>query len=512
MELQQGPQSPISVAEPRLRVVGVAKHFGGVAAVDVDEWSVEPGEVHALVGENGAGKSTLLKLVAGDIDPDRGEFFLDGDEFSSVTAAIARKHGIALVHQELACAPLASVAEHMALVAGYPRRFGLVRWKALHRITQARLDAWDLGVSSRAQMRSLTTAQQVAVNMLAATIHQPRTIILDEPTASLSAAEVTQVFDLVRRLKSSGCSIVYVTHRLAEVFALCDRVTVMRNGRRVTTESIEAFTKARLIEAIAGRPILKREAPEEPTEDEAETLLRVDELEATGIGPVSFKLRRGEILAIAGLVGSGRTELLETIYGLRRAVSGNVEVHDTTRPLKSPQAAVRAGVGLVPEERRTAGLLMDLSIRENMTLASRSIYANAVTRLLSQRRQKADVARISERVRLKASSQNAPVRTLSGGNQQKVLLGRWILRAPNILLLDEPTRGVDVGAREEIFDLIRELAREGKAIIIVSSDLEDLEGLAHRAIVLREGKAVGELHGNDVAQDQILDLCFDRAS
>jgi ribose transport system ATP-binding protein len=496
----------------RVGVRGVTKSWGGVCAVDVDHWEIRSGEIHALAGENGAGKSTMLKIIAGIVTPDQGTIHIDNDEFTSLSPATAREHGIALVHQELAYAPLMPVAEAMALVAGYSTRRGLVRWREVYRSAQAKLDEWDLEVSAKAPMRDLTTAQKVAVSALAVTMRKPRVMILDEPTASLSAKEVEQMHALVRRLRDTGCAIAYVTHRLDEIFAICDRVTVMRNGRRIWTQPTADVTKPELIEAIAGRPIVKPSFEDLAGGDGAAPLLEVRDLTVGRFGPLSLTVRPGEIVALAGLVGSGRSELLEGIYGTRHASSGSVVADGHEGPFRNPREAIAAKIGMVPEERRVAGLVMDMSVRENMVLTSAGRYSRRLSRLLRRRKQRADVTEMARRVNLKSASIDVPVRTLSGGNQQKVLLGRWLLSSPNVLILDEPTRGVDVGAREEIFDLVRDAAREGRGIVITSSDFEDLEGLANRAIVLQEGNVVGELHGARITADRILDLCFQQAT
>ncbi|WP_158296581.1 sugar ABC transporter ATP-binding protein [Nocardioides albidus] len=495
-----------------VNVTGLRKAFGGVTAVEVDAWDLLPGEIHALAGENGAGKSTLCKILAGDIAPDEGTIEFDGHSYEAITPSVARSQGVALVHQELALAPLVTVAEVVALTGGYPRRLGLVDWRRLYREVQTLLDDWNLGISAKAQIRSLSTAQQVVVNTLAATVRQPRLIILDEPTASLSAAEVEHMHQLVRRLRDAGTTIVYITHRLDEIFEICDRVTVMRNSRWISTTPTSELTKPQLIEAIAGRPIVKRLSDGVAASGGQTAVLATHDLCVGQLGPLSLEVRAGEVVALAGLVGSGRTEFIEAIYGLRHPTSGSVEIRGDKTAIRTPRQAVRAGLGLVPEERRAAGLAMDMAVRENMLLGSMQRYSHKITRIVSRRRQKDAVAGMSDQVRLKSASLELPVRSLSGGNQQKVIFGRWMLRSPDVLLLDEPTRGVDVGAREDIFNLIRSLASQGKGIVLVSSDLEDLEGLASRAIVLQEGKVVGELHGSDITQDRILELCFAKSA
>jgi ribose transport system ATP-binding protein len=495
-------------AAVRIRAQGLRKAFGGVEALKDAHLEVREGEIHALVGENGAGKSTLLKAMAGAVSPDAGTIVMEGEELPTLTPALSLAHGIAIVPQEIAFVPRMRVAESMALRSNsYLSRGGLVNWKALNTWAQRLLDEWELGIDARARMSTLTPAQHIAVSVVGALHLDARVIILDEPTASFSPPETEHLHAVARRLRAEGRSVVYVTHRLSEVLELCDHVTVMRDGRTVGSQPIAGTTRADLVEMIVGHPLA--EQPEvAPLPKLGPVVLEASDLARGRVGPVSFDLRAGEILGFAGLVGAGRTELFRMVFGLDKPEAGTLRLDGREVRIASPTAAVRHGMALVPEERRAAGLVLKLSVRENAVLTSLGRYSRRVTRVLRRRRQRADVERLTQRVRLRAPSIEVPVGHLSGGNQQKVVIARCLGAGSRLLIFDEPTRGVDVGAKEEIFTLVREAAEEGAAVIVASSETEDLVGLCHRVIVLKEGSVVSELTGDGIEARNIARLCF----
>ncbi|HWM35288.1 MAG TPA: sugar ABC transporter ATP-binding protein [Pseudolysinimonas sp.] len=482
----------------------VNKSFGGVAAVTDATFAVRPGEVLGLVGENGAGKSTLLGTFSGRVNPDSGEVLIRGHEQRSLTPALAKAAGVALVQQELAASPELTVAETMGLNVRFARRGPFIRWRSLRQWAQRLLDDWDLGISADQRMKTLTPPQQVAINVAMATVVNAHTIVLDEPTASFSPPEVERLLALVRRLRDQGIAIIYVTHRLDEVFAVCDRVTVMRSGEIVATKDIGEVDRAGLVELIVGRALEFRTSGV-PLEGAGDLAIEVQEIADSRVGPVSFSARYGEILGFAGLVGAGRTELFELIYGLRSPDSGQVRVDGTPHAIRSPIGATRLGMGLVPEERRRSALIPRMSVLENALLPVLERYHPLARRRRSRVK---DMKQIADTTNLKAASWSMPVISLSGGNQQKVVIGRWLNAGARILLLDEPTRGVDIGAKEEIYELIRAAARDGACVLVASSEHEELVEICNRVLVMREGAVVDEVVGSAIDARTIARLCF----
>ncbi len=490
----------------RLTVSGLSKRYGGVQALDDARLDVLPGEVHGLVGENGAGKSTLLGVLAGEVHPDAGRVRIGDMEVVSLNRATSRANGLAIVHQEIVNAPRFSVAESIALGAGYPIHGGIVRWGELHRWSQRLLDEWELVVNSKTQMGLLTPAQQVIIAIIAALATKPRIVVLDEPTASFSPPEADHLLGVVRKLSAEGVSVIYVSHRLAEVLDVCDRVTVMREGKTISTEDRDGLTRDRLVELIVGRRI-ERPVPLAGVKVDAPLRLEVKDVAGGRVSPASFEARQGEILGFAGLVGAGRTELFDLIYGSARRSGGSIRIDGQKVNPTSPSRAVDAGMGLVPEERRGSGIIPEMSVRENVVLSVLQAYASSFG-LQNVRRQRADVLEVSDRISLASKTLERPIRTLSGGNQQKAVVARWILANPKVLIFDEPSRGVDIGAKEEIFDLIRQVAERGVTVLVASSEVEELVGLCHRVLVMREGRIVSELTGEDIDVTAILNACF----
>ncbi|HEY8706217.1 MAG TPA: sugar ABC transporter ATP-binding protein [Gaiellaceae bacterium] len=482
---------------PILRASAMQKRYGGVHALRGAHLDVYPGEVHALVGENGSGKSTLLKILSGQLQPDDGEIVLDGRPTSFRSAADALRQGIAAVTQETTLAPDLSVAENVLLGHRMPRRARLIDWRETRARAREALARLDLELDLTAPVRRLRPDQQQMVEIARALSTNARVLILDEPTSSLTDDEVKSLFTIVRRLREQGVATIFVSHRLNEIFALADRVTVMRDGHTVGSGAAAEFDRPRLIHLMVGRA-LEDQAPATHVHAEEATVLRVRALSVPGVcEAVDLDVAPGEIVGLAGLVGAGRTELLEAIFGLRRS-HGTIEVGGAAVSYRSPRHAVRGGVGLVPSDRKAQGLVLEMSVRENLMMAS-------TASLLRIRRPSAarELAAVNDAIRdlqIRSRSPQAPVSTLSGGNQQKVVLGKWLMTSPRLLMLDDPTRGVDVGAKAEIYRLLHEAARRGIGVLASSSEIPELLTLCDRIVVMFRGRVAASLTREEASE------------
>ena len=492
----------------------VSKRFPGVLALDRVSMSVSPGEVHALVGENGAGKSTLIKVLTGVYRADGGEVRYQERPVSFGRPLDAQQAGISTIYQEVNLVPLMSVARNLFL-GREPRRFGLVDVTRMNREADATLKRYGIDVDVTRPLRSISLGAQQMVALAracsteAGTV-QSKVLIMDEPTSSLEPREVETLFRVVRELSAQGIAIVYVSHRLDELYALCERVTVLRDGRVVHTGAIKGLDRLTLVSHMLGRDLVqvKREGvtgfgDHGGASRQAEPLLRVDGLRKRHVlDGVSFDVRPGEVTGLGGLLGSGRSETAKAIVGALPLDDGSVTVGGKRMKRLSPAASLREGIALLPEDRKAEGIIPDLSVRENIVLAAMPRLATAG--IVTRGKQDRIVKTFMERLRIKASSPEQRVAELSGGNQQKVLLARWLCLNPRLLLLDEPTRGIDVGAKAEVQALVDELARDGLAVVLISSDLEELVEGADRVVVLRAGAVVGELAGDDVSEHAIM--------
>lgn len=479
---------------------GITKRYPGVVALDDVGIAIRAGEIHGLTGENGAGKSTLIRVLGGAVAPDAGEVLIDNRavRLNSPHAAIAR--GISVVHQELVSAPSLSVSENVLLGRLSRNVIGGVRWKATHARAREALDRVGLVVDERMEMGRLSLGQQQLVEIARALLRDARVLVLDEPSAILGGKDLDVLYEVVRSMRDAGVAVVYISHRLKEVLSLCDRVSVLKDGRSQGTVDVADLDEQRLITMMTGRELTAPQRP--PVPKEAATLLEAwptadDTAPAPSMG---VTIRAGEIVGLAGLVGSGRTELARAIFG---ADPGQHEVKMAGRALRrrSPRASRRAGIAYLPEDRKDQGLLLTRSILENVGLAS--LNRRSVAGVLRSKQDRASVADLAKSVHLKAASLDAPPTTLSGGNQQKVMLARWLATAPTVLILDEPTRGIDVGGKSEIYALMRQLTDMGRGILMISSEIEEVVAMSDRVLVMNQGRVVAEYTGADITEDNV---------
>jgi ABC-type sugar transport system ATPase subunit len=488
-------------APPLLELKGLSKRFGGVLALDNVDFDLQRGEIHALLGENGAGKSTLIKVLGGIHLPDAGSLRIDGRRAHVRSVADADRYGIRIIHQELSLAPNLSVAENIYL-AREPSRWGLIRRRTMFRDAEeliGRLGLPEIG-DVRAAVAPLSVAQQQLVEIARALSCKARLLVLDEPTSALSRAETEVLFATLRRLRSQDVGIIYISHRLEEILRLADRITVLRDGRSIGTQSASQVSQGELIRWMVGREIVDHFR--RPRSDARETALEVRHLSNARVHDVSFRVRYGEILGIAGLVGAGRSELARALFGIDRVDRGEILVDGKPVRIAGPRDALRAGIVLVAEDRKREGLVMSHSMAFNTALPWVADWIRYCTP--DRRKRRAIVRRAMENFDIKAADAEQPTDSLSGGNQQKVLVGRWMEHRPKILLLDEPTRGVDVGAREEMFAILASLVESGMAVLLISSDLAEVLNVSHRVAVYRDGRILQIAPAEAVAPEEIM--------
>ena len=492
--------------EPYVEVVGVGKRFGGVRALANVSLTIARGEIHGLVGENGAGKSTLGKIVAGVLSPDDGELRVNGRTVSYRSPREALADGITMIAQEILLVPSRSVAENVFL-AREPNRAGVVNGRRLKAAYAALDERAGFGIPADVPAGMLSIAEQQKVEILRALARDAELIVMDEPTASLTAHEGEKLFEIIRRLQSRGSTIVYVSHFLDEVLALVDTVSVLKDGKLVRTSPAAEETSERLVNAMVGRSLELAFPPKQFPPADAPVVFSCEGLTRTGvIEDISLEIREGEIVGLAGLVGSGRSEVVRAIFGADTRTGGVLTLGGRPFTPRGPRQAISQGVALLPESRSEHGLIMDRSIIENVTLPHLAELSTAT--VIDGRRERREAETLMKQVDVRAESPSARVTTLSGGNQQKALFAKWLFRRPLLLLADEPTRGVDVGAKQAIYALIQSLAAGGMAVLVISSEHEEVIGLAHRVLVMRQGRIVAEFDGHDVTEDDVLSAAF----
>ena len=498
-------------AVPLISVRGVSKSFGGVHALSEVSFDIRAGVVHGLIGANGAGKSTLIKVLAGIENPDAGEILIGGDPVQISRPDDATALGLAFIHQEMSLIPGWSVLRNMMLGQKPPTRLGIIDWRPAR--VRARRVAERLGIqfSLSTDVNDLSTADKWLVLIARALMQDARLIAMDEPTASLSVGEATRLHAIIRELAASGTAVVFVSHRLDEVSELCEDITVFKDGAVTKRSVAERTSKAELVRAIVGRDLEIAEHGHDPV-DHGVAVLEVSGVsDAKLVRQVSLTVHAGEVLGLGGLVGAGRTELARLVYGETKRTEGSIRLDGREVHFAEPADAVVAGIGLVPEERRSEGLFLDRSIDFNINVAKlSSLRVSRFWPLLRFREARRRAQEIARTVTVKTRDVSDPVGSLSGGNQQKVAIARWLLDQPRLLILDEPSRGVDVGARAEVHRVVRELASRGTAVLAISSDNEELVGLCDRVVVMAEGRVTGELVGSSITTDRILSLSFER--
>ncbi|WP_127530950.1 sugar ABC transporter ATP-binding protein [Paenibacillus kobensis] len=498
-----------------LEMRGISKGFPGVQALSNVTLKVKPGTVHALMGENGAGKSTLMKCLFGIYKPDEGEIYIDGNKMAINSSKDALNSGVSMIHQELHPVPHRNVMENIWLGRFPESGFGpfkFINHKRMYEDTLKLFRDLEIDIDPYARTGSLSVSKIQSLEIAKAVSFHSKVIVMDEPTSSLTGNEVEQLFSIINRLRKRGVSIIYISHKMEEILRISDEVTIMRDGQYVGTWESNDLTTDLIITRMVGRD-LKERFPER-TNVPGSTLLKVEKLTSSNpksFQNVSFELKRGEILGLGGLVGAQRTELIEALFGLRSVASGSLSIDGKPVRIKSPADAKKHKIALLTEERRVTGIFPVLSVYENTIIANLGRYENKLG-LINESKGKADAALNVEKFRTKTPSVNQQIRYLSGGNQQKVLLARWLLTDPDILLLDEPTRGIDVGAKYEIYSIIIDLAKQGKSIIMISSEMPELLGMSDRIMVMSEGRLSGIVDGKQATEQEIMRLAAQQRS
>ena len=488
-----------------LEMTDVSKSFPGVKALDRVNLKVRPYSVHALMGENGAGKSTLLKCLFGIYQKDAGSIYFHGQPVDFSSSKEALDHGVSMVHQELNQVLQSSVMDNVWL-GRYPKKNGFIDHKTMYEQTKQIFAELDIDVDPKEKVADLSVSRRQMVEIAKAFSYNAKIVIMDEPTSSLSEKEVRHLFTIIKKLKERGCGIVYISHKMEEIFAICDEITILRDGQWVTTRPLTGMDMDQIISLMVGRELTQRF----PARDHQpkEVILQVENLTAKNqpsIQQVSFELRKGEVLGIAGLVGARRTDVVETIFGIRERSTGTIRLHGKVLENKDAYQAIQNGFSLVTEERRATGIYATLDISFNALIANIEKYKTRFG-LLSNHAMSADTQWVVDAMKVKTPGHKTRIGSLSGGNQQKVVIGRWLLTEPEILMLDEPTRGIDVGAKFEIYQLILDLAKKDKGIIMISSEMPELLGVTDRILVMSNGRVAGIVNTRETTQNEILEL------
>ncbi|KAB8040131.1 ATP-binding cassette domain-containing protein [Janthinobacterium aquaticum] len=494
---------------PLLELRGISKSFPGVKALSNVGLNLYPGEVHTLMGQNGAGKSTLIKVLTGVYTPDSGQIMLDGKPIAPTSTSDAQSLGISTVYQEVNLCPNLSVAENI-FIGRYPRRFGAIDWRSMQRQAQALLQQLQIDIDVTAQLSSYPLAIQQMVAISRALNISARVLILDEPTSSLDEAEVNLLFSVLRRLREQGMAILFVTHFLDQTYAISDRITVMRNGEREGEYACSELSRLALVNKMIGVAADTEALADDLVHDAGAVTFGPNLLEAQGLGrkgaltPTDFHIREGELLGLAGLLGSGRTELARLLFGADKADTGSIRMQDKARTFAVPRDAIAADIGFCSEDRKHEGAILSLSVRENIILALQA--RTGLLRAIPFKRQQALADEYVKALGIKTASIETPIGSLSGGNQQKALLARWLVTNPKMLILDEPTRGIDVRAKQEIMSYVSKLCRKGMSILFISSELPEVLRCSDRIVVMRDRKACGEYARGELDDTSVLQV------
>lgn len=493
--------------ETVLSMRGIFKSFPGVRALQNVQFTLRKGEVHALMGENGAGKSTLIKVLTGVHPIDEGEIRIEEQPIVNHSPEEAQENGISTVYQEVSLCPNLTVAENL-FIGREPRKFGMIDWKAMNQKAQALLSGLDIFVPPTRQLDDCSLAVQQMIAIARAVDMQCKVLILDEPTSSLDDDEVSKLFVLMRRLREQGVGIIFVTHFLEQVYEICDRITVLRNGEFVGEYKVSELPRVQLVAKMMGKEFddlaeIKSKSSGQEDENKAELLIEAKGLGCAGkIKPFDLHLHKGEVIGLTGLLGSGRSELVRAIYGADKPDSGELTVKGQLSKIKTPLDAMKLGMAYLPEDRKRDGIIADLSVRENIIIALQT--KRGMFKPLSKKEMEEFADQYIELLQIKTASRETPIKSLSGGNQQKAIIGRWLLTNPEYLILDEPTRGIDIGTKTEIQKLVLKLAGEGMSVTFISSEIEEMLRTCSRMIVMRDGQKVGELKGDELNQDTIM--------
>jgi ABC-type sugar transport system ATPase subunit len=498
-----------ALQSPILSLTGISKQFPGVRALEGVDFQIFAGEVHALMGENGAGKSTLINIISGLLQPTSGQIFIGGQEVIFSNALQAQKAGISTITQEFNLVPQLTVAENIFLGREPKRRIGLLNWPEIRRRASDVLKELKLNVPLNQRVSYLSVGDRQLVEIAKALSMDFRIITMDEPTAALNATEVARLFEIIERLKQRGIAVLYVSHRLREIFQIADRVTVLRDGKRVDTRRLEEVSEDDVVTMMLGRALKKEETIYEAIQASEKAALSVKNISVPGVlSNISFDLRPGEVMGCAGLIGSGRYELARALFGLERISEGKIHINGQPAVLNSPNGALRHSLYMLPEERKVEGIFPDLTVRENLLISAKRLFQRLSELLIDTNEEEKQYDKMRALLRIRASSSAQGITKLSGGNQQKVMLGRALMSNSRILLLNEPTRGVDVAARVEIHAAIRKLAHTGYAILVSSSDIPELVTVSDRCLVLSAGRAKGLLNRAQIKEDNVTALAI----
>jgi len=487
------------IGDTILRLNHISKLYPGVVALDDMNMEFREGEVHAIVGENGAGKSTMIKTISGAVEPTQGTIEICGETFEKMTPKLSREKGVAVIYQEFTLVPVLSAAENIFMGEYILNGLALNR-KAMEAKAKELFERLHVRIDPKVKVADLTTGFQQIVEIAKAISKDAKILIMDEPSAPLTITEVEAMYEIVDRLKAEGVTILYISHRMEEIFRLSDRVTVIRDGKYITTVNTADTNKQELIKLMVGREL--NDTYPKRAKPPGETILNLEKVSGNGVKNISLEVKRGEVLGLGGLVGAGRTELAQLIFGSEKVTSGVITFNGKRLQIKNCREAIEAGIAMIPEDRKRHGVILDMSIKENTTMPC---LERISSRKIIKKQKEVEVTEQYEKsLRIKTPTIEQRVKNLSGGNQQKVVLAKWLVMNPEIIIFDEPTRGIDVGAKQEIYEIMNNLANEGKAIIMISSDMEELIGMSDRVVVLCKGRMAGSLDRDEISQESIL--------